>query len=133
MSKIAGRNARLYLAIASGGTAEPVVSISQFQIDGSSERFEATSFGDSTKTYVAGLPDSSGSFTGFYDTATNATFTAAQDGVARKWYFYPDTVSLVTQYFFGTGFFDFSASFDVGGVSGVSGNWSAATSTVKQG
>lgn len=131
MARIAGRNARLYLAIASNGSAEPIASISKFTLSGATERFDATCFGDTTKTYVSGLPDSSGSFSGIYDTSVNATFTAAQDGIARKFYFYPDTVGAVTAYYFGTGFFDFSADFDVAGLAGVSGNFSAATPTIK--
>jgi len=130
MANIAGRNARLYLAIASNGLAEPIASIKTFNIDGTSERFETTAFGDSTKTYVAGLPDSTGSFAGYYDDTVNPTFSASQDGVARKWYFYPNH-TVTTAYFFGTGFFDFSTAFDVSGVGEVSGNWSAATSTIK--
>ena len=133
MARIAGRNARLYLAIASNGSAEPIASIGKFTLTGATDKFESTSFGDTTKTYVTGLPDSSGSFNGVYDTSVNATFQAAQDGIARKWYFYPDTVGLVTQYFFGTGFFDFSSDFDVNGLAGVSGNFSAATPTSKVG
>lgn len=133
MARIAGRNARLYLAIASNGTAEPIASIGKFTLSGATERFDATAFGDTTKVYVSGLPDSSGSFSGIYDTTVNATFAAAQDGVARKWYFYGDTIGAVTQYFFGTGFFDFSTDFDVAGLAGVSGNFSAATPTSKVG
>lgn len=132
MGKIAGRNARLYVAVASNGTAQPLVAIKSFTLNGESERFDATSFGDTTKTYVAGLPDSSGSFTGFFDSTDSGTYTASADGVARSWYFYPST-SNTGQYWWGTGYFDYSLSADVGGVIEVSGNFSAATSTQKVG
>lgn len=131
MARIASRNARLYLAIASNGTAQPVASVKSFELNGTSDRFDATCFGDSTKTYVAGLADSSGQFAGVYDTTVNPTFSASQDGVARKWYFYPDATDN-TSYFWGTGFFDFSTKFDVGGLAEVSGTFSAATPTAKQ-
>lgn len=130
MARIASRNARLYLAIASNGTAEPVASIKSFELNGAQDRYDATCFGDTTKTYVAGLSDSSGSFTGVYDTTVNPTFQAAGDGIARAWYFYP-VASTNTSYFFGTGFFDFSTKFDVNGLAETSGNFSAATSTQK--
>ena len=130
MARIASRNARLYLAIASNGTAEPVSAIKSFEINANTDKYDATCFGDSTKTYVVGLPDSQGSFSGIYDTAQNPTFLAAQDGIARKWYLYADA-SVNTSYFFGTGFFDFAAKFDVGGLAEVSGNFNAATPTYK--
>ena len=132
MGKIAGRNARLYVAVASGALASPLVAIKSFTLSGESERYDSTSFGDTSKTYVAGLPDSSGSFSGFYDSTDSGTFTAAGDGVARSWYFYPSTTN-TGQYWFGTGYFDYSISADVGGVIEVSGNFSAATSTAKVG
>lgn len=130
MARIASRNARLYLAIASNGTAEPVAAIKSFELNGATDRYDATCFGDTTKTYVAGLPDSSGSFGGVYDTSVNPTFSASSDGVARKWYFYPDA-STNTSYFFGTGFFDFSTKFDVSALAETSGTFSAATPTIK--
>jgi len=130
VARIASRNARLYLAIASNGTAEPVSAIKCFEINANTDKYDATCFGDSTKTYVVGLPDSQGSFGGIYDTAQNPTFTAAQDGVARKWYFYPDA-TVNTSYWFGSAFFDFATKFDVAGMAEVSGSWNAATPTYK--
>ncbi len=129
MAKIAGRNARLYLAIASNGTAEPVASIKQFQINGSTDRYDASTFGDTSKTYVSGLPDASGSFSGVFDTTNSGgpTVTAAQDGIARKFYFYWDTIGDPTHYYFGSAFFDFGANFAVDALAESTGSWSAAT------
>lgn len=131
MARIAGRNARLYLAIASNGTAEPVAAISKFSLSGATERFDSTCFGDTSKTAVSGLPDSSGTFGGVFETTVNPTYLASQDGIARKWYFYWDTVGDPTKYFWGSAFFDFSVDFDVSGLAGMSGNFSAATPTYK--
>jgi hypothetical protein len=132
LSRIAGRNARLYMNITSGGTAEPIAFISTFELNQASDRFDVTAFGDSNKTYVAGLPDASGSFNGWYDNATAQTYTAASDGVARKFYFYPDNTN-TAQYWFGTAFFDFSVQTGVDGGAAVSGNWNAATIISKVG
>lgn len=131
MARIAGRNGRLYLAIASNGTAEPVAAIKSFEVNGTSERFDATAMGDGSKVYVAGLPDASGSFSGIFDYSVNPTYLASQDGVARKFYFYWDTIQDPTGYFFGTAFFDMATKFDVAGLDEVSGTWSAATSLSK--
>lgn len=132
MARIAGRNAALYANITSGGTAELVAFLSSWELQAASDRFEVTAFGDTSKTYVAGLPDSSGSFSGFYDTATAQTYTAAVDGVARKVYIYPDRTN-TGQYWFGTAFLDFTVGAEVGGATTISGTWSAATPFAKVG
>lgn len=133
MAKIAGRRGRVYVGLASdSATAEPVANLSQWSLSGSSDQLDATSFGDTTKTYVLGLPDASGSFSGFYDTASDQLYTASQDGLARKTYLYPDTNSTGT-YWFGTAFWDFSIDVPVGGVVSISGSFVASTPIAKVG
>ena len=132
MARIHGRNGRLYAAITSGGTAEPVTFLNQWSINFSVDNVEVTGFGDTNKTYVAGLPDVSGSFSGFYDTDTQQLYTAAQDGVARKVYIYP-VASDATEYWYGTALFDFSVSSDVNGAVTISGDWNAASAFTKVG
>jgi ribonuclease HII len=82
---------------------------------------------------VTGLPDFQGTFSGFYDDATAQTYTAAVDGVARKFYFYTDIVNDPAQYFFGTAFVDFALDSDVAGALAISGNISAASVVAKVG
>jgi hypothetical protein len=130
MARLAARNGRLYTALASGGTAEPVAFISKWTFGATSDSFEVTALGDSNKTYVAGLPDAQGTFNGFFDDATAQTYTAASDGVARRFYLYPDTPA-TSDYWFGTAFFDFSAEGDVGGPVTISGSWKAASPVAK--
>lgn len=87
-----------------------------------------TAFGDANKTYVSGLPDAQGNFSGFYDTASDQLYTnPAVDGVARKVYLYP-TRSITTTYWSGTAFFDFSISDGVGDAVKVSGSCNSAAS-----
>jgi len=130
MSRIAGRNARIYMALASGGTAEPVAFQASWSISAATNKIKVTAFGDSNETYVAGLPDANGQFAGFYDDATVQTYTAATDGVARKWYLYPDTTN-TAKYFFGTVLADFSAEASVDGATTVSASWAAASPIIK--
>ena len=132
MSRIAGRNARLYVGIASGGTAESVAFLKNTSLTFGVDTIDVTAFGDANKTYVAGLPDVGGDYGGFYDNATAQLFTAASDGVARKFYFYPDN-TLATQYFFGTATFDFNLSSSVEGAVEITGNYKAATIVSKVG
>jgi hypothetical protein len=88
--------------------------------------------GDNNKVYVAGLPDASGDFSGFYDDSTVQTYTAAVDGLARKFYLYPNTLTN-TQYFWGTILPDFAVNGAVGGAVEVKASWNAASTIAKQG
>lgn len=133
MARIHGRGGSLYMALTSGGVAEPIAYLSQWSIDFATDNAEVTALGDTNKIYVAGLPDCSGSFAGFYDDATVQTYTAATDGVARKAYLYPNRAGTPGQYFFGTMLPDFKASGDVSGGVSISGDWAAASGWSKVG
>jgi hypothetical protein len=132
MAKLAGRNGSLYMGLGSAGTAEPVAYLSEWSVSFTTDKFDVTSFGDVSKTYVAGLPDFSGNYKGWYDTATAQMYTAATDGVARKFYLYPTTAT-TTQYWFGTALFDFSIDVGVGAAISISGSFNAATASSKVG
>ena len=134
MARQHGRRGRLYVGIASdSAAAEPVAYLSKWSIGFSTDNVDVTANGDANKTYVAGLPDASGSFSGFYDDASAQTYTAAADGLARRFYLYPSTPSVTGPYWFGTGLFDFSAEADVGSAVTVSGDFQAASAVTKIG
>lgn len=132
MARIHGRNGALYAGIASGGTAEPIAFLSGWSISFEVDKADVTAFGDTNKTYVSGLPDASGDFSGFYDDATAQLYTAASDGVSRKFYLYPSRLTN-GQYFFGTALFDFKVDGDVGDSVKLSGSWAAASGIAKVG
>lgn len=133
MARLAGRNGRVYLGIASSSAAaEPFPYSNKWTLDAASDKIEVTAMGDSNKTYVGGLPDASGTFSGFYDNATAQTYTAAQDGQARKFYLYPD-ITATTQYWFGTVLVDFSVESGVSDAITTSASWSAASAITKVG
>lgn len=131
MARLHGSRGRLYAAIASGGTAEPIAFLNSWEMSFETEKADVTAFGDTNKVYVSGLPDASGSFAGWYDDATEQLYTAATDGVARKFYLYPSTTNNA-QYWYGTALFDFSVN---GGISegiAVSGSFAAASAVTKK-
>jgi len=132
MARIAGRNGMLYMNLTSAGTAEPVAYLNSWSLDFATDKIDVTAFGDTTKIYVSGLPDCQGTYAGFYDDATVQMYTAASDGVARKFYLYPST-SLATQYWYGTGLFDMSIDGSVDGPVAIDGSFSAASATTKKG
>lgn len=133
MARIAARNARLYVAITQSNTSpEPIAFLNKLAMSQTVDKFDVTSFGDSNKTYVSGLPDASGTFAGFYDTVSPGLYTASLDGVARNFYLYPDITAISTAGFFkGQALFDFSVDLDVGGAAAISGSWSAASAVTK--
>ncbi len=131
MARIHGRSGRLYVDLAGGGAASPVAFLTKWTADFNTDKAEATAMGDNNKVYNSGLPDAKGTVNGWYDDATPQLYTASQDGVARKFYLYPNTAT--AQYWHGLGLFDFSVA---GGFSenvSVSGSWAAASAILKVG
>jgi hypothetical protein len=120
------------MALASGGTAEPVAFLKSWSVNFATDKQDVTAFGDSNKVYVAGLPDAEGDFAGYYDDASAQTYTAATDGVARKFYLYPNT-NTTSQYFFGTILPDFKVQGDVTGSVDISASWNAASTITRIG
>lgn len=132
MARAHGQKGRLYMAITAAGQAEPVAFINSWSLNLSVDNVEVTAFGDTNKVYVAGLPDASGSFAGFYDDATAQMYTAATDGVARRFYLYTNTTDS-TKYFFGTALFDYNVETGVGQSVNISGDFQAASPIIKVG
>lgn len=132
MSRLHGRNGRVYIALASGGTATPLTFVAKWSINFKTDKAKVTAMGDNNQIYVSGLPDASGSFSGWYDDATVQTYTAATDGVARAFYLYP-TITNTAQYFWGTVLGDFNVESDVDGAVGMSADWAAASNIAKVG
>ena len=130
---ISGRKGRLYADVSSGANAAavPIANLNSWSISQATDRTEVTSFGDSTKTYIAGLRDASGDFGGFHDTDGN--LYNATDGEARRFYLYENVSDLATKYWYGTATFDITTSGTVGGAVEVSGSWAASSSVTRVG
>ncbi len=134
MARKHGRTGRLYADFSANGgaAAVPIASLKQWTIDFTTAKVDATCFGDTNKQYLAGLPDSSGTFAGLYDDASASAYAAAIDNGtnnARSFYLYPDTNDL-TNYWFGKGLFDASYSAAVDGAIELSGNWAASSNII---
>ena len=132
MARIAGRSGRLYANLTSGGTAEPITFLNNWSLAFTTGKIDVTAFGDTNMTYVSGLPDAQGTFAGFYDNATAQLYGAAVDGLARRFYLYPDN-SNTGQYWFGTALFDFNVDAAVDGAVQINGSFAAASVASKVG
>ena len=135
MARIHGRRGRLYVGLASDtAAAEPVANLTTWDISFTADRIDVTALGDESKQYVQGLKDAQGNFAGWYDSVSAQLYTAANDGIARRAYWYPDaTVGSAGPYWFGTAFFDFSISTGVADAVSISGSWAAATDILRTG
>lgn len=84
---IHGKGGAIYIGGAKGAGGIRVATKSEFTLNRSRDYVEKTSFGDANKTYLAGLPDVSGSFNGFLDTSGDMLLSAATSD-AQNLYLY---------------------------------------------
>jgi len=143
MARFHGRNGALFVDTAATPAAEgaattssEILYLADWSVEQARDRVDVTSFGDSTKTYVAGLADASGSLSGFLDDSNLDLYDLA-DGEARSFYLYVDATSATTKepiagsgkgYWYGLATFDVSSTGSVSDAVKASINWSAASS-----
>lgn len=124
-----GRQGVVYLGITQSGgvsaTATPITFLTDWTINKTTQKVDVTAFGDTNLVYVAGLPDASGDFSGWYDFFTPQTYTAAGDGIPRNFYLYPNSLN-AADYFYGTILPDFSAAGGVSAGVSIKCTWNAA-------
>ena len=126
MSRIAGRNAVIYFGTTNAAQASLLSFANKYSLNFGFTKIDVTAFGDRGQVNLAGLAAQSGDMSGWYDDATAQTFTAAVDGLARKLYIYPNSLTL-TQYFFGSVIADFNHDGTVEGAATFSASFNAAT------
>ena len=108
-------------------TYVPVAALNSWTLDSARDKVDVTAFGDVNKQYVVGLPDTKGTFGGWWDeTSTPDTIFAVAGGdvpVGLRL-----TPSKVTPTYFASGLAYLDASIDVksDGAVAISGEWVAA-------
>jgi hypothetical protein len=131
MGRFHGRNGAVYLAsgpsTATDGSqvAGVMAFLSDWSISFSTNKVDVTCMGDTNLVYVAGLPDASGDFSGFMDSASGQTYEAATDGLPRNFYLYPNT-NEPGSYFYGQILPDYSVSGSVTTAVTLKSSWNAA-------
>jgi hypothetical protein len=113
------------MGVLSTDDASMMAFLSDWSISFSTNKVDVTAMGDKNLTYVAGLPDSSGDFSGFMDDESAQTYVAATDGMPRKFYLYPNSTEQ-TEYFYGTILPDYSVSGSVTSAVTLKSSWNAA-------
>ena len=122
-----GRSGVVYMSTSGAGTAAAVVQLSEWSLDRSTDTVDVTSFGDSNKVFVQGLPNLQGSISGFWDSDTDTLFDAAESSSAVKMYLYPASTA-PSVYFFGTAWVSASISVGVNAAVAINGTFVAASS-----
>lgn len=128
-----GRFGSVYMDITGSGSAQRIPGSQNWMVNFTAKRDEVTAFGDGNNHYTQGLADGSGSVDLYWDNGTHQTYTAAMDGVARKTYLYPTTPATAGPYWYGTAFWDFSVTTDVGKAVLVKATFAPATDWTKIG
>lgn len=75
--KLHGKNAAIYLGGAKGSGGIKVASKTDWTLRRNRDYVDATVFGDTNKTYLAGLPNVEGTFAGLMDTSGDLLLNAA--------------------------------------------------------
>lgn len=88
-TKLHGKNAAIYLGGAKGAGGVKVASKTEWTLQRNRDYVEATVFGESNKTYLAGLPNVQGTFAGLFDTSGDLLLNAATSD-ATQIYLYAD-------------------------------------------
>jgi protein involved in polysaccharide export with SLBB domain len=109
------------------GTPVVVASLSKWTVNMTKATADVTSFGDTNKVYVLGLPDLKGTIGGFFDSADTTLLDCAAKVAPVTLKLTPNS-TIVTPGFFWTGLAYVDATIDVPAVGAVAitGNFVAA-------
>lgn len=122
-----GQKGAIYGSTTGTGVATSWISLSAWTLDAATDKVEVTAFQDANKTYVQGLKDLKGTISGWWDSADDSLFDAADSADGLKLYLYPATTAS-TIYWYGPAYIDASINVAVNGAISVTGNYVAAGS-----
>lgn len=105
-TKLHGRNGAVYLGGAKGAGGVRIAAKSDWTLRRNRDYVDATSFGDSNKTYLAGLPNVEGTFAGFLDLSGDLLLNAATSDATQIYLYADDRDSMEELVANGPGFID---------------------------
>jgi hypothetical protein len=112
-TKLHGKNGAIYLGGAMGSGGVKVANKAEWTLQRNRDYVDATTFGNTNKTYLAGLPNVQGTYAGLLDVSGDLLLSAAVSG-AQEIYLYADdgTNAGTTAYLIahGPGFLDASVN-----------------------
>ena len=125
MAKYSGRFGKVLLSATGSGNPTAVLGISSWSVDLTQDPIEVTEFGDTNKTYVPGIKDVKGSFSGFWNDAETKIFGAANSADGGFVYLYMDFTNAPTKYLYGPTWLSASIENDVNDAVKISGDFFA--------
>ena len=88
-TKLHGKNGAIYLGGAKGSGGVKVASKTEWTLQCNRDYVDATTFGDTNRTYLAGLPNLQGTFAGLLDVSGDLLLNAATSDTVQI-YLYAD-------------------------------------------
>lgn len=104
-TKLHGKNGAIYLGAAKGSGGIKVATKTEWTLQRNRDYVDATTFGDTNRTYLAGLPNVQGTFAGLLDVSGDLLLNAATSD-ATQIYLYADDGSSPILIANGPGFID---------------------------
>ena len=123
MAHYHGRRGLVYMA-AAGAPAASVAHLNHWTLDQPVDFAEITAFGDRNKQYVGGIPDCKGTFEGSWDDTDDTLYDLMNGTGGVVMYLYPSSLVL-TKYWYGNAWTDFSIDVSAADAVKVSANWAA--------
>jgi hypothetical protein len=126
MARIHGNRGQVKIDPTGGATVVEIASLNEWTLDLTRDKVDVTCFGDTNKQSVMGLADYSGTFAGFWDSATTPSLFDVMFGtVAAMLELIPDRAD-PTFLFTGLANLDGSLSVSATGAVTIEGKFSAA-------
>lgn len=93
-STLHGKDGAIYLGAARGSAGSVKVSAkTSWTLQRNRDYVDVTSYGDVNKTYVAGLPNVQGTYSGFYSSDGDLLLQAATSGVTQVYLYADDSTN----------------------------------------
>lgn len=121
-TKLHGKNGAIWIATAAGGPRTKVAVKSEWTLNLSRDYVDATVFGDTNKTYLVGLRDVQGTYSGILDTSGDLLVNASASDTVYL-YLYADDSTLIAS---GPAFVDANISSSNTDAVRTTGNYRAA-------
>jgi len=119
-----GSTGRVLMSPDGTAAASEAARLTDWSLDMQTDTVEITSLGDTNKTFIQGLPNLSGSISGFWDSGIDLLFKARKSKTGYKMYIYPSW-DVQAKYFYGEAWLSLSLTGSVGDAVKISGNFSA--------
>jgi hypothetical protein len=127
MARYHGKDAVVYMSVNEAGDASEVKGMNSWDLDMSTDTVDVTAFGDKNKVFVQGLPNLSGTFSGFWDDTEDKIRQARKSATPVKLYLYQSR-NAASKYHYGKAWIGAAQTAGVGDAVTQTVNFTAADS-----